>query len=95
MSVSKANSSELIELVRWQIDEFEVANMRVKQENAELLDRIIKLEQALAERESKKNCKFQTRYIQIAKEILNEKPMIKYRPPFLNGLELDAFFQKY
>src|SRR3954453_7507372 len=21
--------------------------------------------------------------------------MIKYRPPFLNGLELDAFFQKY
>ncbi|CAI2194390.1 9677_t:CDS:2 [Funneliformis geosporum] len=29
------------------------------------------------------------------KEILNEKPMIKYRPPFLNGLELDAFFQKH
>ena len=95
MSVSKANSSELIELVRWQIDEFEVANMRVKQENAELLDRIIKLKQALAERESKKNCKFQTRYIQIAKEILNEKPIIEYYPPFLNGLELDAFFQKY
>ncbi|RIA97869.1 hypothetical protein C1645_813587 [Glomus cerebriforme] len=22
-------------------------------------------------------------------------PMIEYRPPFLNGLELDAFFQKY
>ena len=21
--------------------------------------------------------------------------MIEYRPPFLNGLELDAFFQKY
>ncbi|CAI2187737.1 19610_t:CDS:2 [Funneliformis geosporum] len=30
-----------------------------------------------------------------AKEILNEEPMIEYRPPFLNGLELDAFFQKY
>ncbi|CAI2175056.1 16945_t:CDS:2 [Funneliformis geosporum] len=33
--------------------------------------------------------------IQIAKKILNEEPMIEYRPPFLNGLELDAFFQKY
>ncbi|CAB4434793.1 unnamed protein product [Rhizophagus irregularis] len=31
----------------------------------------------------------------IAKEILDEEPMIEYRPPFLNGLELDAFFQKY
>ena len=40
-------------------------------------------------------CKFQTRCIQIAKEILNEEPIIEYRPPFLNGLELDAFFQKY
>ncbi|CAI2189344.1 12616_t:CDS:2 [Funneliformis geosporum] len=29
------------------------------------------------------------------KEILNEEPMIEYRPPFLNGLEFDAFFQKY
>ena len=47
------------------------------------------------ESESKKNRKFQTRCIQIAKEILNEEPMIEYRPPFLNGLELDAFFQKY
>ena len=36
------------------------------------------------ESESKKNCKFQTRCIQIAKKILNEKPMIKYRPPFLD-----------
>ncbi|CAI2186386.1 20495_t:CDS:2 [Funneliformis geosporum] len=36
--------------------------------------------------ESKKNCKFQTRCIQIAKEILNEEPMIKYRLSFLNGL---------
>ena len=47
------------------------------------------------ESESKKNRKFQTRCIQMAKEILNEEPMIEYRPPFLNGLELDAFFQKY
>ncbi|CAH1758013.1 415_t:CDS:1 [Entrophospora sp. SA101] len=39
--------------------------------------------------------KFQTKCIQIAKEILNEEPIIEYRPSFLNGLELDAFFQKY
>src|SRR6266480_2425704 len=61
----------------------------------ELEARILKLEQNQAEREAKKNCKFQTRCIQIAKEILNEEPMIEYRPPFLNGLEIDAFFQKY
>ncbi|CAG8641024.1 11387_t:CDS:2 [Ambispora leptoticha] len=35
------------------------------------------------------------RLIQIAKEILNEEPIIEYCPSFLNGLELDAFFQKY
>ncbi|CAG8800509.1 42170_t:CDS:10, partial [Gigaspora margarita] len=45
--------------------------------------------------ESKKNRKFQTRCIQIAKEILNEEPITEYRPSFLNGLEIDAFFQKY
>ncbi|CAG8805561.1 21954_t:CDS:1, partial [Racocetra persica] len=44
---------------------------------------------------NKKNHKFQAKYIQIAVDILNEKPIIEYRPPFLNGLELDAFFQKY
>jgi hypothetical protein len=60
----------------------------------ELETRILKLEQDQAERETKKNRKFQTRCIQIAKEILNEEPMIEYRPSFLNGLELDAFFQK-
>ncbi|CAG8734844.1 5241_t:CDS:1, partial [Dentiscutata erythropus] len=43
----------------------------------------------------KKNRKFQAKCIQIAEEILNEKPIIEYCPPFLNGLELDAFFQKY
>ncbi|PKY60570.1 hypothetical protein RhiirA4_484422 [Rhizophagus irregularis] len=53
------------------------------------------IEEYEKELESKKNRKFQTRCIQIAKEILNEEPIIKYRPPFLNGLELDAFFQKY
>ncbi|RIB01517.1 hypothetical protein C2G38_2050814 [Gigaspora rosea] len=43
----------------------------------------------------KKNRKFQAKCIQIAEDILNEKPIIEYRPPFLNGMELDAFFQKY
>ncbi|CAG8595572.1 17071_t:CDS:2 [Acaulospora morrowiae] len=28
-------------------------------------------------------------------EILGEGPIIEYRPPFLNGLELDAFFKKH
>ncbi|CAG8526476.1 13400_t:CDS:2 [Cetraspora pellucida] len=67
----------------------------LRQSFAELEARILKLEQDQAERETKKNRKFQTKCIQIAKEILNEEPMIEYRPPFLNGLELDAFFQKY
>ncbi len=40
----------------------------------------------------KKNRKFQTKCIQIAEKILNEKLIIEYRPPFLNGLEFDAFF---
>ncbi|CAI2199663.1 19730_t:CDS:2, partial [Funneliformis geosporum] len=39
------------------------------------------------------NHKFQTKCIQIAKEILNEEPMIEYRLSFMQGLELDAFFQ--
>src|SRR4051812_4137061 len=53
------------------------------------------IEEYEKELESKKNRKFQTRCIQIAKEILNEEPIIEYRSSFLNGLELDAFFQKY
>ncbi|CAG8769292.1 23477_t:CDS:2, partial [Dentiscutata erythropus] len=78
-----------------------VAEERAKYEaeTAELRSRIEKLERYFneleKESESKKNRKFQTRCIQIAKEILNEEPMIEYHPPFLNRLELDAFFQKY
>src|SRR6266540_6140568 len=67
----------------------------LRQSFLELEARILKLEQNQAERETKKNRKFQTRCIQIAKEILNEELMIEYHPPFLNGLELDAFFQKH
>ena len=44
---------------------------------------------------SKENRKFQNKCIQIAAEILNEEPVIEYCPSFLNGLEFDAFFQKY
>ncbi|RHZ80459.1 hypothetical protein Glove_135g83 [Diversispora epigaea] len=73
----------------------ETENDKLKRENSEILTRIIKLEQIWAEKETKKNRKFQTKCIQIIKEILNEEPIIEYRPPFLNGLEFDAFFQKY
>ena len=45
--------------------------------------------------ESKKNRKFQEKCILIAQVLLGEEPIVEYRPPFLNGLELDAFFQKY
>ncbi|CAB4374036.1 unnamed protein product [Rhizophagus irregularis] len=51
----------------------------LRQSFAELDARILKLEQDQAERE---NRKFQTRCIQIAKEILNEEPMIEYCSPF-------------
>ncbi|KAF0521367.1 uvr/rep helicase [Gigaspora margarita] len=67
----------------------------LRQSFAELEARILKLEQDQLERETKKNRKFQTKCIQIAKEILNEDPIIKYHSLFLNELELDAFFQKY
>src|SRR6266480_7874539 len=91
---SEANPSEL-EIMRQRIEELEVANTQARQEHAEPLKRIIKLEQAWMEKEFKKNCKFQTRCIQIAKEVLNEEPVVEYRPSFMQGLELDAFFQKY
>src|SRR6266540_4326152 len=66
--------------------------VRLKAKNAKLETEI---EEYTKKLESKKNRKFQIRCIQIAKEILNEEPIIEYRPSFLNGLELDAFFQKY
>ncbi|PKY57165.1 hypothetical protein RhiirA4_478045 [Rhizophagus irregularis] len=91
-----------IDSLRQRITELEFRNAepikQMMEENnrydARLETRILKLEQDQSERESKKNRKFRNRCIQIAKEILNEEPIIKYHPPFLNGLELDAFFQK-
>ncbi|GBC09722.1 hypothetical protein RclHR1_09060019 [Rhizophagus clarus] len=77
------------------ITELEAKKTDEKAKLEALEARILKLEHDQAEREVKKNRKFQTRCIQIAKEILKEEPIIEYRPPFLNGLELDAFFQKY
>ncbi|CAI2190818.1 4413_t:CDS:2 [Funneliformis geosporum] len=72
---------------------FKAKNVKLETENAELLKSLI--EEYTKKLETKKNCKFQTKCIQIAKKILNEKPIIKYHSSFLNGLELNAFFQKY
>ena len=68
------------------LEALEARILKLEQDQAERDARILKLEQGLVEREAKKNCKFQTRCIQIAKEILNEEPMIEYRPPFLNWM---------
>ncbi len=74
------------------LESIEAMIIEIKAQNAKNKSIIEEYEKEL---ECKKNRKFQTRCIQVAKEILNEEPMIEYRPPFLNGLELDAFFQKY
>jgi hypothetical protein len=89
-----------IDSLRQRITELELRNAepikQMMEENnrhdaklEELETRILKLEQDQAERETKKNRKFQTRCIQIAKDILNEEPIIEYHPP-LNGLELEV-----
>ncbi|CAJ0749546.1 9936_t:CDS:2 [Entrophospora sp. SA101] len=39
-----------------------------------------------------KRQKFQSKCIQISKEILDENPIVDYCPPFLNGLKLYVFF---
>src|SRR6266496_3160620 len=90
MKISSIMSSDLEAL----ITELEAKKTDEKARLEALEARILKLEQGQVGREAKKNRKFQTRCIQIAKEILNEEPIIEYHPPFLNGLELDAFFQK-
>ena len=56
----------------------EVRILKLEQDQAEREARILKLEQGQEGRETKKNHKFQTRCIQIAKEILNEEPIIEY-----------------
>ncbi|RHZ50409.1 hypothetical protein Glove_499g45 [Diversispora epigaea] len=54
-------------------------------ENAELLKSII---EECAENEAS------IAELKIAQILLNEEPIVEYCPSFLNGLELDAFFQK-
>ena len=88
MKISSIMTSDLEVLIA----ELEAKKTDEKAKLEALEARILKLEQDQTEREAKKNW---TRCIQIAKEILNEEPVVEYCPPFLNGLELDAFFQKY
>ncbi|CAG8638619.1 5649_t:CDS:1, partial [Ambispora gerdemannii] len=52
------------------------------------------IEEFAKKSESKKNRKFQEKCILITQILLNEEPIVESRPSFLNGLELDAFFQK-
>ncbi|CAG8820106.1 25024_t:CDS:2 [Racocetra persica] len=74
-------------------------NMKLKYDKEEVETENIKLKQDLdefkKELEFKKNRKFQKKCILIAQVLLGEKPIIKYHPLYLNGLELNAFFQKY
>src|SRR5436305_10569645 len=90
MKISSIMSSDLEVL----ITELEAKKTDEKARLEALEARILKLEQGQVEREAKKNRKFQTRCIQIAKEILNEEPIIEYRSVAESNLELDAFFQK-
>ncbi|CAG8674089.1 4747_t:CDS:1, partial [Acaulospora colombiana] len=79
------------------IDELEKNRTDAVAENVELGVRVVKLEQDIdelkKELESKKNRKFQEKCILIAQILLNEEPMVEYRPSFMEGLELDAFFR--
>ena len=47
---------------------------------------------SLKELKYKKNCKLQEK---MYSNCFGEKPIVKYRPFFIKGLELDAFFQYY
>ncbi|RHZ44890.1 hypothetical protein Glove_707g48 [Diversispora epigaea] len=69
--------------------ELKKENIKIKTENAELKQNLDELKKEL---ESKKNRKFQEKCILIT-QILNEEPVVEYRPSFMEGLELDAFFQ--
>ena len=84
LSIMSSDLKVLITELKQDQAEIEARILKLEQDQAEREARILKLEQDQVERESKKN-----------KEILKEEPIIEYRPSFLNGLELDAFFQKY
>ncbi|RHZ79479.1 hypothetical protein Glove_144g53 [Diversispora epigaea] len=97
--------SEYIKLEKG-IDELKNENIEIKTENTKLKydkeeveTENIKLKQDLdefkKELESKKNRKFQGKCILIAQVLLGEEPVVEYRPSFMEGLELDAFFQHH
>ena len=79
------------------IEELEKIRTDTVSKNAELGARVAKLEQDIdelkKELESKKKRKFQEKCILIAQVLLGEEPIVEYRPSFMRGLELDAFFQ--
>jgi hypothetical protein len=81
------------------IEELEKNRTDTVAENAELRARVVKLEQDIdelkKELESKKNRKFQEKCILIAQVLLGEEPIVEYRPSFMRGLELDAFFRHH
>jgi hypothetical protein len=94
--IFKAEKAEFISSIKKDYTDFEAHIIKLKHLSSEqnAKNKSI-IEEYKKELECKKNRKFQIRCIQIAKEILNEESIIEYRPPFLNGLELDAFFPKY
>ncbi|CAG8627674.1 1041_t:CDS:2, partial [Diversispora eburnea] len=65
-----------------EITELRKENIKIKTKNTNLKQ---DLDEFKKELESKKN----------PQVLLGEKSVIEYRPPFLNELELDVFFQKY
>ncbi|RHZ80112.1 hypothetical protein Glove_139g275 [Diversispora epigaea] len=83
-SQTKINSKLLEE-----ITELKKENIKIKGENVELKQGIDELKKEL---EFKKNRKFQEKCILIARVLLGEEPVVEYRPSFMEGLELDAFF---
>ncbi|CAG8814974.1 135_t:CDS:1, partial [Gigaspora margarita] len=81
--------SEYIKLEK-EIGELKNENIKIKTENTKLKQ---DLDEFKKELESKKNRKFQEKCILITQILLNEEPIVEYRPPFMEGLELDAFFR--
>ena len=81
------------------IEELEKIRTDTVSKNVELGARVVKLEQDIDELkkglESKKKRKFQEKCILIAQVLLGEEPIVEYRPSFMGGLELDAFFRHH
>src|SRR5204863_2031438 len=97
MKISSIMSSELEALIteleakktdeKARLEALEARILKIEQDQAEREARILKLEQDQVEREAKKNRKFQTRCIQIAKEILGKKDAFVWI--------MESFFLRY